>query len=274
MFGVLATLVGVATGHFVASLLNPASSPVLAVGSQVIDLTPTPMKEWAIRQFGDKDKTILVGSVHGRGARARRRRRAADRCAASGSAPACWSCSSRSPASPPMNRPAAELVDLSRASRPPITGVAALWFLDRTARHAARRPADEAAASPPSTRWSTSCPGEPSRSATAPVAPRRARRDRRARRRRGGPGRRRPLHRQVPHPARGHRAPPADRPGPGVPDRARRPGTPASRRSGSQRRLLPRRHPPGHPDRRRRTLDADHRRRRRQGGHASPSTTS
>ncbi len=62
-FGVLATLVGVAAGHFVASLLNPDSSPVLAVGSQVIDLTPTPMKEWAIRQFGSNDKAILIGSV-------------------------------------------------------------------------------------------------------------------------------------------------------------------------------------------------------------------
>ena len=56
LFGVLATLVGMAAGHLVASLLNPASSPVLAVGSQVIDLTPTPMKEWAIRNFGCNDK--------------------------------------------------------------------------------------------------------------------------------------------------------------------------------------------------------------------------
>src|SRR3954451_10714760 len=63
LFGILATLVGVAAGHLVASLLDPASSPVLAVGSQVIDLTPTPMKEWAIQHFGDKDKTILIGSV-------------------------------------------------------------------------------------------------------------------------------------------------------------------------------------------------------------------
>ncbi|MGB0099884.1 MAG: molybdopterin-dependent oxidoreductase [Nocardioides sp.] len=62
-FGVLATLVGVAAGHLVAALMEPASSPVLVVGSTVIDLTPTPMKEWAIRQFGDSDKTILVGSV-------------------------------------------------------------------------------------------------------------------------------------------------------------------------------------------------------------------
>lgn len=62
-FGILATIFGMAAGHLVASLLDPASSPVLAVGSTVIDLTPTPMKEWAIRQFGTADKAILVGSV-------------------------------------------------------------------------------------------------------------------------------------------------------------------------------------------------------------------
>jgi DMSO/TMAO reductase YedYZ molybdopterin-dependent catalytic subunit len=62
-FGVLATLVGVAAGHLVAALTEPASSPVLAVGTGVIDRTPTPMKEWAIRQFGSNDKAVLVGSV-------------------------------------------------------------------------------------------------------------------------------------------------------------------------------------------------------------------
>ena len=62
-FGVLATVVGMAAGHLVASLLDPASSPVLAVGSTVIDLTPTPLKEWAIRQFGSNDKAVLTGSV-------------------------------------------------------------------------------------------------------------------------------------------------------------------------------------------------------------------
>src|SRR3954451_14734023 len=65
LFGILATLVGVAAGHLVASLLDPASSPVLAVGSQVIDLTPTPLKEWAIAHFGSNDKRVLVGSVMG-----------------------------------------------------------------------------------------------------------------------------------------------------------------------------------------------------------------
>ena len=62
-FGILATLVGMATGHLVAALVDPASSPVLAVGSTVIDLTPTPVKEWAVQTFGTADKPILVGSV-------------------------------------------------------------------------------------------------------------------------------------------------------------------------------------------------------------------
>ncbi|MCP3420640.1 molybdopterin-dependent oxidoreductase [Nocardioides pinisoli] len=62
-YGVLATVVGLAAAHLVAALTVPAASPVLAVGSTVIDLTPTPLKEWAIRQFGSADKVILVGSV-------------------------------------------------------------------------------------------------------------------------------------------------------------------------------------------------------------------
>jgi DMSO/TMAO reductase YedYZ molybdopterin-dependent catalytic subunit len=62
-YGVLATVVGLAAGHLVAALTVPAASPVLAVGSTVIDLTPTPLKEWAIRQFGSADKAVLVGSV-------------------------------------------------------------------------------------------------------------------------------------------------------------------------------------------------------------------
>ena len=62
-FGVLSALVGTAAGHLTAALLDPAASPVLAVGSTVIDQTPTPMKEWAIRTFGDDDKAVLVGSV-------------------------------------------------------------------------------------------------------------------------------------------------------------------------------------------------------------------
>ena len=63
LFGVLATLAGVAAAHLVAAMTVPAASPVLAVGSTVIDLTPTPVKEWAIKSFGTADKPILIGSV-------------------------------------------------------------------------------------------------------------------------------------------------------------------------------------------------------------------
>ncbi len=63
LYGVLATLAGVAAAHLVAALTVPAASPVLAVGSTVIDLTPTPVKEWAVKNFGNADKPILIGSV-------------------------------------------------------------------------------------------------------------------------------------------------------------------------------------------------------------------
>lgn len=61
--GVLAALTGVAAGHLVASLVRPEASPVVAVGTVVIRNTPEDLKQWAIRQFGDSDKSVLVGSV-------------------------------------------------------------------------------------------------------------------------------------------------------------------------------------------------------------------
>ncbi len=61
--GVLSTLAGVAAAHLVAALVDPAASPVLAVGSTVIDLTPTPLKEWAVRELGTADKPVLLASV-------------------------------------------------------------------------------------------------------------------------------------------------------------------------------------------------------------------
>ncbi|HEX2894792.1 MAG TPA: molybdopterin-dependent oxidoreductase [Marmoricola sp.] len=61
--GVLAASFGMAVAHLVAAVTNPASSPVLAVGSTVIDATPTPVKEWAVRHFGTADKPVLIGSV-------------------------------------------------------------------------------------------------------------------------------------------------------------------------------------------------------------------
>ncbi|MFA6576438.1 MAG: molybdopterin-dependent oxidoreductase, partial [Nocardioides sp.] len=133
IFGLLATLVGMATGHLVASLMKPASSPVLAVGSEVIDLTPTPMKEWAIRQFGSNDKPILIGSVllgvlvlaAVAGVLTRRRFAvgATILVALVGVAAAAA-----------MSRPAAEVTDLLPSLLTAVVAVAALWWLDRAAR--------------------------------------------------------------------------------------------------------------------------------------------
>jgi DMSO/TMAO reductase YedYZ molybdopterin-dependent catalytic subunit len=131
LFGVLATLVGVAAGHLVAALLDPASSPVLAVGSQVIDLTPTPMKEWAIRHFGSNDKRVLVGSVLGgvlvlaavAGLLARRRFAlgAGLQVVLVGVA-----------AGTARNRPASEPSDVVPSLAAAVAGVGALWLLTRS----------------------------------------------------------------------------------------------------------------------------------------------
>jgi len=61
--GMLAAIGGIASAHLVAGLTNPAASPVLAVGSVVIDATPTPVKEFAVAQFGTADKPILLATV-------------------------------------------------------------------------------------------------------------------------------------------------------------------------------------------------------------------
>lgn len=61
--GLLSALGAMSAGHAVAGLVEPAASPVLAVGTQVINATPTPVKTWAIETFGTADKPILIGSV-------------------------------------------------------------------------------------------------------------------------------------------------------------------------------------------------------------------
>lgn len=61
--GVMSVLSGLAVGHLVAGLVAPSSSPALAVGSRLIDLTPTPVKEWAVATLGTMDKPVLIGGV-------------------------------------------------------------------------------------------------------------------------------------------------------------------------------------------------------------------
>src|SRR5688572_13554713 len=61
--GVVAAVAGVSAGNLLAAVTTPGAAPMVVVGSQVIDWTPTPVKEWAIATFGSADKPILLASV-------------------------------------------------------------------------------------------------------------------------------------------------------------------------------------------------------------------
>ncbi|MFI7616885.1 molybdopterin-dependent oxidoreductase [Nonomuraea terrae] len=65
--GALAGLVagGVALGvaQLAAGVVGPQTFPVVAVGDATVDLTPAPVKDFAIRTFGEHDKAVLVGGV-------------------------------------------------------------------------------------------------------------------------------------------------------------------------------------------------------------------
>jgi DMSO/TMAO reductase YedYZ molybdopterin-dependent catalytic subunit len=61
--GVLAGAVAIGAAQLAAGLTVPQSSPVLAVGQAAIDLTPPPVKDFAISAFGAHDKTVLLGGI-------------------------------------------------------------------------------------------------------------------------------------------------------------------------------------------------------------------
>ncbi len=61
--GVVAAGVAVGVGHLVASFLSPSASPLIAVGSALIDAAPTPAKTFAVRVLGNDDKPVLIGTV-------------------------------------------------------------------------------------------------------------------------------------------------------------------------------------------------------------------
>jgi len=58
--GLLAAGVALGVGQLIAGFVRPAASPVVAVGDAVITMTPEAVKSFAIRTFGDNDKTALV----------------------------------------------------------------------------------------------------------------------------------------------------------------------------------------------------------------------
>ncbi|AZZ50226.1 oxidoreductase [Rathayibacter rathayi] len=66
----LAALAGIVTGgvllavaEVVALAVARTASPVLALGSFVVDIVPRPLKEFAIETFGENDKTFLLASI-------------------------------------------------------------------------------------------------------------------------------------------------------------------------------------------------------------------
>jgi DMSO/TMAO reductase YedYZ molybdopterin-dependent catalytic subunit len=61
--GILSGVVALGMAHLVAGVLDGASSPVVAVGGVVIDLTPEWLKSFAIRTFGTADKLVLLGGI-------------------------------------------------------------------------------------------------------------------------------------------------------------------------------------------------------------------
>ncbi|MET7421405.1 molybdopterin-dependent oxidoreductase [Dactylosporangium sp. NPDC005555] len=61
--GILAAAAGIATGELFAALVVPAAGPVVGVGGVIIDATPTPVKEWAVRTFGTNDKPLLLTGI-------------------------------------------------------------------------------------------------------------------------------------------------------------------------------------------------------------------
>ncbi|HYP43889.1 MAG TPA: molybdopterin-dependent oxidoreductase [Propionibacteriaceae bacterium] len=61
--GIVSALAAVGVGHGVAALINPNASPIIAIGSTMIDAAPTPAKEFAVRTFGTYDKPILIGGI-------------------------------------------------------------------------------------------------------------------------------------------------------------------------------------------------------------------
>jgi DMSO/TMAO reductase YedYZ molybdopterin-dependent catalytic subunit len=63
LVGVLAAAVAMGAAQFASGLGVPQSSPVLAVGQAAIDLTPPPVKDFAISAFGTHDKTVLLGGI-------------------------------------------------------------------------------------------------------------------------------------------------------------------------------------------------------------------
>jgi DMSO/TMAO reductase YedYZ molybdopterin-dependent catalytic subunit len=66
LVGIVTALVALGVAQLASALLSsPIGAPVAAVGELSIDHTPAPIKNFAIREFGSSDKTVLVWGIRG-----------------------------------------------------------------------------------------------------------------------------------------------------------------------------------------------------------------
>ena len=61
--GLASAAAALGVGHLVATLGDPAASPLVAVGAVAIDAAPTPVKELVVRELGTSDKPVLIGAI-------------------------------------------------------------------------------------------------------------------------------------------------------------------------------------------------------------------
>jgi DMSO/TMAO reductase YedYZ molybdopterin-dependent catalytic subunit len=61
--GVLTAAVALGVAELAAAIIGPNSAPVIAVGDTAINLTPIPVKEFAIAHFGSHDKEALLTGI-------------------------------------------------------------------------------------------------------------------------------------------------------------------------------------------------------------------
>jgi len=64
LIGLLAAAAALGVAELVAGLTGIAGEPVIAVGGAAIDLTPIPVKDFAIVHFGSHDKTVLLTGIY------------------------------------------------------------------------------------------------------------------------------------------------------------------------------------------------------------------
>ncbi|MFG1808042.1 molybdopterin-dependent oxidoreductase [Streptomyces sp. NPDC049040] len=57
--GLVSAAAALGAAELVSAAVRPQSSPVVAVGGAVIDRTPAPVKDYAVRHFGTNDKPVL-----------------------------------------------------------------------------------------------------------------------------------------------------------------------------------------------------------------------